>query len=357
MIRIISVLLVALLANAAVPGFAAEPATAAAARQAPVQLADNAPDTYTVVKGDTLWDISGKFLKQPWRWPEVWRMNREQIRNPHWIYPGQVIVLDRNGPTLSIRGSQGAGGTVKLEPRAYATPLDTPLASVPMRAIQGFLVEPLIVEDEAPRDLASVVAIQESRVIAGAGDTIFAKNITPGIDLWQVYRRATPINDPVSGQLLGYEAKLLGTARVITQGSGNQASALQVVSSKHEINSGDRLLPAGKAEILSFPPHAPAASTQGHVVSIYDGLEETGRYGVVMLSLGKAQGIEPGHVMALYRNRGEVAYKLDGKAEKYELPEERYGLVLVFRVFNNLAYALVLDSSEPVRVADSVRAP
>jgi hypothetical protein len=354
--RIISVLLVALLANAAIPCLAAEPAPAATQRAGKIEIADNAPDTYTVVKGDTLWGISGKFLKQPWRWPEVWRMNREQIRNPHWIYPGQVIVLDRNGPTLSIRGSERASGTTKLEPQIYATPMDTPLASIPTQAIQSFLIEPLV-DDTETRDAPTVIGIQEGRVIAGTGDTIFAKNITPGVDLWNIYRRAKAITDPVTKRVLGYEAILVGSARVGSLGSGNKASVLQIVSSKHEINADDRLVPAGRAEIFSYVPHAPAADTEGHVVTIYDGLEETGRYGVITLSLGKAQGIEPGHVFALYRNRGEVTYKGDGRSEKYELPEQRYGLVFVFRVFNNLSYALVLDSSEPVRVADSVRAP
>jgi hypothetical protein len=234
--------------------------------------------------------------------------------------------------------------------------MDTPLASIPMQAIQAYLIEPLV-EDNDARDVPTVIGIQEGRVIAGSGDTIFAKNVPPGVDLWNIYRRARPIKDPVSNALLGYEAQLVGSARVSSQGAGNTATGLQVVSSKHEINADDRLVPAGKAEILSIVPHAPAADASGRVVTIYDGLEETGRYGVITLSLGKAQGIEPGHVFALFRNRGEITYRGDGRAEKYELPEQRYGLVFVFRVFNNLSYALVLDSSEPVRVADSVRAP
>ena len=366
MIRIISALIFVITSIVTAPAFAADAVDQAAQKGDKIQLADNAPDSYTIVKGDTLWAISSRFLKQPWRWPEVWGMNREQIKNPHWIYPGQTVVLDRTNMTLSIKGGgdsntpapdSGVAGSDRLSPRVYSTSSDSPITSVPMEALKGFLVEPLVLDEAGMRDPATVVAIEEDRVIAGTGDTIFAKNVTNDIDLWQIYRRAEVIKEPVTGEILGYEAISVGTASVTTPSSGNKVAALQVTSSKQEVSVDDRMLPAGKAEALAFVPHAPPANAAGRVVSIYGGLGEGGRNSIITLSVGKQQGAEPGQVFALYRNRGNVTYTGDGKKEQYDLPEERYGLVFVFRVFNHLSYALVLDSSVSVKVADSARAP
>ena len=369
MMRIISALLIGVAALL--------PAGAGAA--SPIQLAEGAPDSHEVVPGDTLWGISGKFLKEPWRWPEVWRLNREQIRNPHLIYPGQMIFLDRRGPTLSLGRRIGQGGSdralyEKRFPQVYSEPAKAAIQSIPVRAIAPFLTEPLVVSDTEDSAAGIIVATQEGRVFTSAGDTIFATRITPGVPTWNIYRKAKPLRDPVSGEVLGYEATYLGQARVTSEAgvlSPDAAAAraddgktpipagLLVSNSKQEIGKGDRLLPAGRPELLSYVPHAPEADLRGRVVSIYNGVAEAGRYNVVSVSLGKRDGLEIGHVLSLHRNRGETAYREDnvGRPQRFQLPEQRYGLVFVFRVFDRIAYALVMENDGPVTVADSVRKP
>ena len=369
MIRIISALLIGVAALV--------PAGAGAA--GPIQIADGAPDSHEVVPGDTLWGISGKFLKEPWRWPEVWRLNREQIRNPHLIYPGQMIFLDRRGPTLSLGRRIGQGGSnralyEKRFPQVYSEPARAAIQSIPVRAIQPFLSEPLVVNDQQDTDAGIIVATQEGRVFTGAGDTIFATRVLPGIYDWNVYRKAKPLVEPVTGEILGYEATYLGRARVTAEaglpspdaapGDSDKArlpvpASLTITAAKMEIGKGDRLLPAGRPELLSYVPHAPATAMNGRVVSIYNGVAEAGRYNVVSISLGKREGIEIGHVLSLHRNRGETLYREDnvGRPQQFKLPEQRYGLVFVFRVFDRIAYALVMDNDGPVAVADSVRKP
>jgi len=369
MIRIISALLIGVAALV--------PAGAGAAGS--IRLADDAPDSHVVVSGDTLWGISGKFLREPWRWPEVWRLNREEIRNPHLIYPGQIVVLDRNGPTLKL--GKRIGGTdrplyEKRFPQVYSEPAHTAIQSIPLRAIAPFLSEPLVVNDAEDAEAGIVVATQEGRVFTSPGDTIFATRIDPEITNWNVYRKAKPLKDPVSGEVLGFEAAYLGQARVSSgagvlvpeaaDGATVSASpgapipaSLIVTSFKQEIGKGDRLLPAGRPDLPSYVPHAPDQDVSGRVVSIYNGVGGAGRHNVVAVSLGKRDQIEVGHVLALHRNRGEAVYREDnvGPAQRYKLPEQRYGLVFVFRVFERVAYALVMESDGLATVADSVRKP
>lgn len=369
MIRIISALLIGVAALV--------PAVAGAA--GPIQIADGAPDSHEVVPGDTLWGISGKFLKEPWRWPEVWRLNREQIRNPHLIYPGQMIFLDRRGPTLSLGRRIGQGGSnralyEKRFPQVYSEPATAAIQSIPVRAIAPFLTEPLVVSDEEDNNAGIIIATQEGRVFTGAGDTIFATRITPGVPTWNVYRKAKPLREPVTGEVLGYEATYLGQARVSSEagvlfpddaaakaddGKVQIPAGLMVSSAKQEIGKGDRLLPAGRPELLSYVPHAPDQDLDGRVVSVVNGVAETGRYNVVSLSLGKREGVEVGHVLSLHRNRGKTVYREDdvGAPQQFQLPEQRYGLVFVFRVFERVSYGLVMESVGPVTVADSVRKP
>jgi len=347
-----------------------------------VRLADDAPDSHVVVSGDTLWGISGKFLKEPWRWPEVWRLNREQIRDPHWIYPGQIIVLDRSGatPVLRLGRRIGAGGDRPLYekrfPQVYSESSRAAIQSIPLRAIQPFLTQPLVVNDEEDAGAGIVVATQEGRVYAGPGDTIFATRVLPGVADWNIYRKARPMLEPVTREVLGYEALYLGRAQVTSEAgvlspdaatgprNGDDArlpvpAGLLVTAATQEIGKGDRLLAAGRPELLSYVPHAPDGELSGRVVSIYNGVAEAGRYNVVAIGLGKREGIEIGHVLSLHRNRGEAVYREDnvGRPQRYLLPEHRYGLVFVFRVFERLSYALVMENDGPVTVADSVRKP
>ncbi len=315
------------------------------------EIADDAPDSYTVVKGDTLWGISGRFLKQPWRWPEVWRMNRDQIRNPHLIYPGQIVHLDRSGPWLSIGKRLGID---KRLPQIYEETLGNELPSIPLNVIEPFLNKPLVVDEARLQGAATIIATETNRVFTGIGDTVFAKNVSGNADVWQIFRPAAPLNDPMTGEIVAYEAAYLGAARVSER---SDPVTLEIVDSVEEIGVGDLMLPSERPNVFSFVPHAPENPVDGRVMSIYRGVAETGRLNVVSLNVGERDGIERGHVLALYRNRGIAEYKEDGVKETYQLPEKRYGLVFVFRTFERVSYALVMDSDGHVSIADGARKP
>ncbi|MCB1887843.1 MAG: LysM peptidoglycan-binding domain-containing protein [Rhodocyclaceae bacterium] len=324
----------------------------AATAQSP--LAANAPDSHVVVPGDTLWGISGKFLKEPWRWPEVWRMNREQIRNPHLIYPGQVVYLDRSGPYLRLGKQVGDPLYEKRFPQAYSESLTGPITSISIDAIKPFLSQPLVVDEEGLANSATVIAVDENQVFAGKGDTIFAKDVPPGTQSWQLYRPAQPIKDPITGEVLAFEAFHLGSAQVTEDG---EPATLRIVAGLQEIGKGDRMLPSPGDEFFSFAPHAPEGPVAARIASIYAGVNVAGRNDVITISYGEDQGAAAGQILALYRNRGTAEYTGDGARETFVLPEKRYGLIFVFRTFSRLSYALILDSNGPATIGDSVRQP
>lgn len=328
-------------------------AAAVAQTAPPIQLADNAPDSHVVQRGDTLWGISAKFLKEPWRWPELWRLNRDQVRNPHRIYPGQVLVLDRSAGRPALR----LGRVVKLQPKVYEEPSTEPVSSIPQKAIDPYLSEPLVVEADGMADAPKVIATQEDRVMVGAGNIVYVAGMKGQARTWQVYRPLQPIVDPISNETLGYEAFFLGSARLLREG---EPATLEIVNAKQEIARGDRLLPAERPEIVAYAPHAPDKQIEGNVITIYGGVGqtgETGRGNIVTINRGKRDGIEVGHVLALYRKGRDVEYREDGVKELHKLPEERYGLVFVFRTFDRVAYALVMDAERPVIPQDILRTP
>jgi hypothetical protein len=306
-----------------------------------------------VVKGDTLWGISGKFLKEPWRWPEIWRLNRDQIRNPHRIYPGQVVILDRSGGTPRLQ----LGSPHKLDPKIYSSPSVQPIPSIPQQVIEPFLAEPLVMEPGGLDFAPKVIATQEDRVMVGPGNVAYVTGIDPKVKMWQVFRPLKPVIDPESGELLGHEAFFLGNAQLLRDG---EPATMEIVSAKQEIGTGDRLVPVVKPDVFSYAPHAPEQDIQGRIVTIYSGVNvgETGRNYIVTINRGKRDGIDIGHVLAIYRHGRDVVYGAPNEPkEYYRLPEERYGLLFVFRTFERMSYALVMDSSRPVVPNDIVRTP
>ncbi|MDR1854755.1 MAG: LysM peptidoglycan-binding domain-containing protein [Azoarcus sp.] len=336
-----------------VVGFAALLGTVAQA--APPTVAANAPDSYTVVKGDTLWGISGRFLQEPWRWPEVWQMNEDQIKNPHLIYPGQINVLDRSGPKLRFGKAIGSGGNKpvgagKLEPRVYHTPVDEAISTIPLKVIAPFLTRPLVVERKTLDGAATIVATETGRVYLAQGDTIFAKDVRDDVDTWAIFRPAKPIVDPVSGKQLGFEAQYLGSAKVTER---TDPATLQIVEAVEEIGAGDLMLPVEGDLVFSYAPHAPKSEIDTRIVNIYRGVTETGKLSVVAIGAGKNDGLEPGNVLALFRNRGTAKYL----KRNYKLPEKRYGSMLVFRVFDRVSYALIMDTDGQATVGDAARNP
>jgi hypothetical protein len=331
------------------------PGAFAQAPKTPLALKPTAPDRYVVVPGDTLWGIAERFTDSPWRWPELWNLNREQIRNPHRIYPGDVIVIDRS------RGQLALAGTTKVAPRVRAESLAAEaIPSIAPNVIEPFLTRPLLVEAEGIDAAPRIVAFDEGRVVVGDGGKAFVSGMGESKEVaWNLYRRGGALVDPDTNTTLGYEAIYLGTARVLRAG---EPATVELASVTQEIGIGDRLVPAGRPEIVRYAPHAPTGKVEGRVMSIYGGLGtvgEAGRSSIITLNRGKADGLELGHVLALHRNRGSVVDRTGpkGAAETVELPEERYGLAFVFRVFDRVSYALVMNVSRPVTPRDVVRTP
>ena len=343
MVRIISALI---LAVTAVCASAADP----------LQLVDNPPDRHIVVKGDTLWDISGKFLKQPWRWPEIWQMNRDQIKNPHLIYPGDVVLLDMSSGSPRLRlGKKVGASTGKLQPTVYSKPIQQVVPSIPPNAIEPFISQPLVIEDGELNTGVKIVAMQEDRMLVGTGDSFYASGIPDAaVEKWHVFRKGKPLKDPATGKILAYEAFFLGNARLVKPG---EPALLRVSLAKEEIARGDRLIPAPEPEIISYVPHRPEQDVSARVLGIYGGLREGGANSVVALNVGKNDGMEIGHVVALYRKRVSLDVDDSGRRTETPVPDERYGLAFVFRVFDGISYALVVESSKAVIVGDTARNP
>lgn len=327
--------------------------TAVPAAARPIELALDAPERHIVVPGDTLWGISAKFLKDPYRWPELWRMNAEQVRNPHRIYPGQVVILDRSGTEPQLR----LGQVIKLVPEVRAETTPTEIPAIPAHVIEPFLSQPLVIDADAFLGAPRVIATQEDRVFTGAGDTVYAVGVDPQIRLWQVYRPGKPLVDPDNGETLGLEAIFLGNARPAGE-SEKDVTPLAIISAKQEIGRGDYLVAASRPDILSYVPRAPTQAINGRVLALYGGVGEGGRNSIISISRGQRDGLEMGHVLALFRAGATVSNRFeDSKPQSHILPDERYGLIFIFRVFDRVAYGLVTYSSRSVTPGDRVRQP
>jgi hypothetical protein len=333
-------------------GFAA--GALAQAPKTPLALKADAPDRYTVVRGDTLWSIAQRFTDSPWRWNELWSQNKDEIKNPNRIYPGNVIVLDRARGQLAM-----SSDTVKLSPRVRAeSTARTAIPSIPPSAIEPFLVRPLVVEPGGLDQAPAIVATEESRVILEAGNRAFVRGMGDSKDTsWYIYRRGPALVDPDTKTTLGYEAIYLGTARVTRAGD---PAVIVLTSVTQEVTIGDKLVAAGKPEVPTYAPHAPTSPVQGRIISLYGGgtkLGEAGGNTVISINRGKAHGLENGHVLALYRSGAIVADSSTRGATPLTLPNERYGLAFVFRVFDGVSYALVMNVTKPVKTLDLVQNP
>ncbi|GCB04883.1 LysM peptidoglycan-binding domain-containing protein [Ralstonia sp. SET104] len=347
------------------PAQQAQAATAAQAGIPESELSTSAPAQYTVRRGDTLWAISGKYLKRPYRWPELWGMNRQQIRNPHLIYPGQILYLHHaNGRAwLSTSPASADGSTVRLSPHTRVSGQDgDAISSIPAAAIEPFLTQPIVVDEETLATPARIFSLPEGRVYLGKGENAYARGLPAGESgragaEWQAYRPVRPLKDPMTGSVLGYEADFLGTLRVVRAATGPQAvTKMEVLSSKEEMGVGSQLMPLPPRVPVRYVPHAPEGDVHGVIAKVTGGVRFGGTDQVVVLNIGSQQGLEPGHVLSLARAGVAVKDATAGN-ETVQLPEERYGLAFVFRVFPHVAYALVTDASNTVEVGDSVSNP
>lgn len=332
-----------------------------------VELADDAPDKHVVVKGDTLWGISGKFLKSPWLWPQVWELNREQIQNPHLIYPGNVVYLDRSGATPRLRlgrpvGSLADAGAAagsgnpqhRLEPSVRAEALgEAAIPTISTSAIEAFINRPLIVDAKGLAASPRIMATQEGRVYLGRGDRAYVRGIqNDAISEWHVYRPAKPMLDPDTREVLAYEALYLGTAHLVRKGD---PATITITGTAEEIGEGDRLVPAEGARTVNLAPRAPERDVVGKIISVYRGVTQVGRNSVVALNVGKKDGLDVGHVMSV-KLRGRLAPDRETN-EMVKLPNEPIGQLLVFRTFEKISYGLIVDATQSISVGDAVQNP
>lgn len=340
------------------PPTGADPAAAGATRCA---FLPNAPDQHRVVKGDTLWDIAGKFLQHPWCWPQVWGMNREQIRNPHWIYPGQVIYFNRAAGRLQLTPPDHAAepvGTVHLTPQVRTSP--APAEAIPTirsEQIGPFLARPLIVSLRQLQEAPVIMATPEGRVYLSRNDIAYVRGDLHEASEFQVFRPGQPLRDPQTGAILGHEARYLGTARLQRAAqAGNEAHRFIITASQEEIGVHDRLLAPLSAGPNNYVPHAPLQPVAGRIVSIYDGGTLAGQHQVVSINRGTLQGLDVGAVLELQRP-GPVVADVTNARKPLKLPDQQFGTLLIFRVFDQLAYGLIMQVTEAVRVGDSVVSP
>ncbi len=346
------------------------------------ELTPDAPDSYTVKRGDTLWGISGVFLRKPWYWPKLWGMNLAEIRNPHLIYPGQQLFLDRNNGRATLRTRQAAAATagmptetIRVSPRTRIESLsDSALQTIPNHLIEPFLNEALIVDENTLNGAPRIVATQEGRVMLSRGDRVYARcaggarlSVASGQPrAFRVFRNATPLRDPDTGAVLGYEAQYLGKVQLVRSESSSQTfdkdgkpvstpvpATIDVTLSKEEIRVGDRMLPEPPRQFTNYVPHAPSGPVEGRIISVYgNAVRQVAQNQVVVINRGRRDGIEVGHVLAIQLDGQRLVDRTDAAKPAIKLPDERNGLMLVFRTFETLSYALVTETSEGARIGD-----
>ena len=341
-------------------------AVSAHAKTIVCEFKPNAPDSHTVVKGDTLWGIAGTFLDKPWCWPQVWGMNKEEIANPHWIYPGQVVWFDREAGRLRLGnkvggdGSGGATGDMKLEPQLRTQGLGKEaVQSIPSGVIEPFLSQPLIIEEDELKNAPRIIATRGARVMLGKDDKAYVRGNLKGGESFQVFRPGKPLVDPVTKQVVAIEAFYLGTLKLeAAAAAGNDVHTFKVASAKEEMGKGDLLMAMPPMPMQNYMPHPPEVQVNARVLAVYGGVTHAGQNQVVSINRGKLDGLDIGSVLQLY-HRGDTVSDPGGDKgwlgmgnPQVKLPDEQVGSLFIFRVFKHVSYGLIMQVTEPVVVGD-----
>lgn len=324
-----------------------------------VTLKAGHPERYVVKKGDTLWAIAGMFLSKPWQWPQVWQAN-PQIKNPHLIYPGdqlRLVYVDGEPRLLLDRGGDGveSNGVTRLSPQVRVESLKSAIETLPAELVGPYLIKGRIVTAQEIDGAARVIAGPEGRLLMGAGDRFVARGLPEAAaQAYAVFRNGEQYVDPDNGELLGIELIEVGRAGYLS-GKGEVAT-LQLDQSAQEVRLDDRLLPMVEERVnSSYLPSAPANAVDGKIIAVLGGVQKVGRYSVVALNRGRASGLEVGNTLAISKKPPAVRDRQRG--DWVDLPAERVGLLMVFRTFDKMSYALVLESSQPGNVGDLVSSP
>jgi LysM repeat protein len=333
--------------------------------EAPAQgipLAPNAPDSYVVKRGDTLWGIAKIFLRDPWYWPEIWQVN-PQIHNPHLIYPGdtlRLVFIDGKPQILLQRGD-----VARVEPRVRSEPLETAITTIPYATVAAFMSKPSVLDQEQIKRAPYVLATRDLHVVMSEGNTLYARGFTGPVESgthYNVIRIGEKLIDPDDNRLLGYNGIFTGAAHVT---SGGDTVSLIMTESALETRAGDKLIPGGVDVPLDFIPSPPRVKTNGRIIAVSDGVSIIGQYHVVVVNRGARDGLAPGNVMAVY-DTGPVVHDSDKKgffntdqwgAKKVQLPSERTGTFMVFKTFDNISYGLIMEATDLIRVGDKIQSP
>lgn len=314
------------------------------------RLAEGAPDTYVVQKGDTLWDIAATFLKDPWYWPEIWYVN-PQIQNPHLIYPGDVLGLvyvDGQPRVTPVVAS-----TYRLSPEARSTPLTEAITSVPYESIAAFLSSGVVLERGEVNKLPYLVATKGEHLIAAAGNTVYVRNTDaqPG-ERFNVVQIGDKLVDPDNNDFLGYHGIQIGEGELRR---GGDPATFALTDSKQEAKQGDRLVPTAVDVPLNFFPKAPSSNIEGRIISVVGGVTQIGQYQVIVMNRGSRHGLAVGDVLTVFQNGAKVRDHVGGGSVK--LPDEEAGTVMVFKVYDRISYGLVMEATNAIHVQDHVRNP
>lgn len=324
----------------------------------PPRLRTGAPQRYTVQPGDTLWDIAGRFLEQPWRWREIWQAN-PQLRDPDLIYPGNVLVLYYEGTGAArrprVRVQAGAGGTVRLSPQIRVEAINDAVPPVPRDAIAGFLRQAVVTGSDDWASMPYLLASPDDRFTLMAGDIAYARGIGSARRNWHIVRPSGEYTDPVSGASLGFYAIDIGDAEL--QAAGDPAT-LRISSARREVRPGDRLIPAeAESTRFHFTPKPARPGTDGRIVATFEGLGRIGQFQTAVLNLGQQDGIEVGDTLSAAIGGRTVHDPYSREDESVQLPDLPSATLMVYRVFNGVSYALVMHGQRPVQVGDRVTPP
>jgi hypothetical protein len=327
-----------------------------------IPLADNAPDSYVVKRGDTLWGIAKVFLRDPWYWPEIWQVN-PQVHNPHLIYPGDTLRLVYIDGQPQIVLQRGDG--VRVEPRVRSEPIDSAITTIPYASVAAFMSKPTVLDRDQIKAAPYVLATRDLHVVMSEGDTVYARGFTSPAELgshYNVVRVGDPLIDPDDKRVLGYDGIFTGSGHVTRQGD---PTTLIMTESARESRAGDKLIPGGVDVPLDFIPSAPRVKTNGRIIAVANGVTIIGQYEVVVVNRGARDGLAPGNVLGVF-DTGPVVADTDKKgffnldrlgAKRVQLPSERTGTFMVFKTFDNISYGLIMEATNLIQVGDKIQNP
>jgi LysM repeat protein len=332
-----------------------------------LQLAPNAPDSYTVKRGDTLWGIAKVFLKDPWYWPEIWQVN-PQVQNPHLIYPGDTLrlVYVDGRPRILLQPGLERGNGARVMPRVRSQTLEAAVTTIPYETVAAFMSKPSVLEKDQIKAAPYVLSTRDSHVIMSEGNTVYARGFSTPVEVgahYNLVRVGEPLRDPDDNRILGYNGVFTGAGHVTRLGD---PATLIMTQSTRETYPGDKLFPGDVDVPLDFIPSPPKVSVNGRIILVQDGVTVIGQYEVVVINRGVRDGLTPGNVLAVY-SASDPVYDNSKKgfvhptstlfARKVPLPDERTGTFMVFKTFQRMSYGLIMEATDVIHVADKVESP